>query len=772
MSRDFSTVADDFASEKKPSGSPAFHFDPKRFLNLRLPAIAIISLVLGLPLALAGWFLTPVEFTATAQIQYRSIGTGIVQNDLSRSGAGDYAKFVNTEIAKLTGDNVLQKVLERPEVTSLPSIQAVSDRLTFLKDRISARLLSNSELVVVSCTMQTRYEALQLLEIVVDIYERQAMVDEQTEGSVKIEIINEKIEDKEKDLAIQRQAIQELEGALGASFGSVLPRDSKEAEQYRQEVLLSERRITDAQNSVESIEDRIARLEAHQEANRANPGDPIYEFGVEDLVGRDPAVATLEQSVVRTQSEVDLLRETHKEGHARLRAQERNLASMKRNLEAQKSLARAEALRTLRGRFANELEDARRQVEEERTTLAENRERYEDFVSMESTKLTQASEERARLQQLREQADLDRELLSSWRTQVQNMQLEGEAPARVRVAAAPYAPQAQGIAKKLMMALLGLLAGTAAGVAYGVIRELFDQQIRTPRDIARITNLPIIASIPHRSEDRMLPETDMALLMAQHPNSIIADEYRRILARLLFPEDNAAEISSLLVVSASPGEGKTSLACNLAVALEQANRRVLLIDLSSQRPCVEVTFGLSPSLGLADLLQNGDSRDELIRRTAFENLGVLGPGTDLSDLSGRLASREMMDFMEWADEHFDHIIVDSPPLRLMSDAKLLAPAVDGVLFVVGAGSSTLGMVSRCLRELDVLRANTVGIVLNGIRSMRGGYLRKNRNLFYAYTDTGSFGTGTGEMPEINIVEDESEESDEAVVLLPVDKRDS
>lgn len=772
MSRDFSTVVDDFGSDKKPTGVPALHFDIKRFINLRLPMILIIGVVLAIPLSMAGWFLTPVEFTASAQIQYRSVPGGIADVSKSSGSSADYDKFVNTEIAKLTGDNVILKVLDRPEIISLPSIQGVTDKLTYLKDCISARVVTKSELVNVDCTMSDRRDALQVLKVVIEIYERQALLDEQSEGSYKINTVNDEIKNLDTELDIRRKKIEELEGALGATAGGDLPQDSKEAEQYRGSMLDSQTQLKTAENNVAIVQEKIDRVTALQESNRSDSSSPIYDFGVEGLVDQDPRVATLQEALVNQENTVDQLRESMQDAHPKLRAEIKTLESLRRNIGKQEQLARADALKSLRGTFLQDLESAKREVEDKKLILAENTTRYDTFVKTEQDKFSQASEGRARLQQLREEAANDSKFLSGMKERVKNMQLDEEAPARVSIATEPYAPLTEGIAKKLLMALLGFLAAFGAGGAYGVLRELFDQQIRTPHDVGRISNLPIIATIPHMSEDRMLGQADNALLMAQHPNSIIADEYRRILARILFPEDNAAEISSLLVVSASPGDGKTSVAANLAVALEHANRKVLLIDLSSQRPSVERTFGLSPSLGLSDLLSSDDSREELIRRTAFENLGILGPGSNPDELAGRLASREMMDFMEWADEHFDHIIVDTPPLLLMSDAKLLAPAIDGVLFVVGAGTSTLGMVSRSLRELELLRANVIGIVINGIRSIRGGYMRENRNLFYAYTEPRSHDMPVAAMPEINIIDEEAPETVEAeVVLLPFDQQE-
>jgi Mrp family chromosome partitioning ATPase len=119
----------------------------------------------------------------------------------------------------------------------------------------------------------------------------------------------------------------------------------------------------------------------------------------------------------------------------------------------------------------------------------------------------------------------------------------------------------------------------------------------------------------------------------------------------------------------------------------------------------------------------------------------MGPGLATEEMVGRLASKDMMDFLESVERDFDHVIIDTPPALLMADAKLLAPVVDGVILVVGVGVSTLGMIQRCLREMEQVDANMLGLVLNGIRSTRGGYLRKNLELYYDYSESGARGNG-------------------------------
>lgn len=769
MSRDFSTVVDDTPAEKPGTRTPGLHFDIKRFFSLRLPGVLLVACILAVPFALSGWILTPVEFSAIAQIQYRS-GNQSFTDGANVSRAAEYEKFVNTEIAKLTGDSVVLEVLKRKEIQDLPGVKQAGDKLTFLKNCVTTRQIPKSELVNVFCTMGSRKEALDVLKVLTDEYIRQTIKQAGTEEDARIDVLNLQITNLEKSVDERRKQMEDLQSQLGTSAESVSPQDSIEAEQYRESMLTAETQVKQSETEVANLEDQLKRIEALQAGNKSNPSAPIFEYGIETLVGADPRVSSIQADVVRQEGVVNGLRETHKENHPELKAQVRSLETLQKSISKQEELARSGALQSLHGEFLQKLDAAKRGVADAQLTLASNKERYNSFLEQKKSEMSRSSSDRAKLDKMTEDAAADRATLEAWRTQVRNMQLDKEASAPINMVTEPYAPLEAGITKKFLMGFLGLIAAGAIGTAYGVTRELLDGQVRTPHDISRISGLPILASIPHFSEDLMLKDADTALLMAQHPNSTVADEYRRILARILFPEDNAAEISSLMVVSAGQGEGKTSIACNLAVALEHANRRVLLIDLSSQRPGIETAFGLVPGLGLAELLENLDAREELIRRTAFENLGIIGPGLDAQALAGRLASREMMDFMEWADAHFDHIIIDTPPLLLMSDAKLIAPAIDGVLFVVGVGLSSLGMVSRGMRELELLRANTIGVVLNGIRSLRGGYLKQNQKLFYAYANQEAPRVRPVAMPDINILDEDIPESvDAQVVLLPFDK---
>ncbi len=767
MSRDFSTVVDDFTSDRPKTRAPGIHFDIKRFLNLRLLSVVVIAAVLSLPLAIAGWFAAPDVFTASAVLHFSSVDVNFL-DQTNNNATVSYEKFVGTELAKLKHNIVLDRVLEMPEILKLPSIANQVDKLAYLMGTLSTSKSRDNELVTVYCTMKSRDEALLVLQKVMEVYETQTLTRISSADTYQIRILNEQKEARGIELDQQRTRIEELEGVLGSMDGGSTE-NSKEAEQYREEFLAAQERVRKTENAVSDVEELQQKIDAIKARHAADKSAPIYEFDIETSVVQDPRVSSSQAQLSAMESQVALLAQSHKPSHPALQAANRELESVATNVIKKEQLARTDALKTVEGQYVLQLEAAERALSDEKAGLESAQKRYDDYVESQAANRETASKERARIQQLKELSDTNRNFIAQLESRIRQIQLDERAPAKVSIASQPYASPIKDRKTKFLLAILGVMVAIGLGVAYGVARELLDRQIRTRQDIGRISDLPTIAAIPHLSEDRFLHDADSALLMAQHPNSTIADEFRRILARILFPEDNAAEIGSLLVVSASTEEGKTMVATNLAIALEQANRRVLLIDLSSQKPDIERKFGIEPGPGLSELLKGEYEREDLVRRTAFENLGVVGPGLDADALAGRLASREMMDFMEWADEHFDHIVVDTPPLLFMSDAKLLAPAMDGVLFVVGAGASSLGMVSRCLNDLEQLRANIIGIVINGMRGMRGGYMRKNQNLFYAYTEKAQEEVVTGSVPDINVLDEDVPDSVESeVVLLPYD----
>jgi len=534
----------------------------------------------------------------------------------------------------------------------------------------------------------------------------------------------------EQQLENQLARIGEEQKQLDALLGGAAQPDPTELQHYRESLSQAQAELESAETDQRRIEDRVTRLKALAGSQEKDPGRPIYDFGVEDRVSLDPAVQAAREELSIIDMELAALEGTYVSDAPQLKVKREARESKRRQVAAAENTARKQALETLQREFADQLAQATSAVQaaQGRATV------YTGEVEAFSERAKRISEIQTRIEEMRKKADVTEQNLSKVESKIYQKDVESRAPASVVVNQEATAPQQPDYGKRLQYMLLALMASGFVGFGTGVWRELTDQQVRTTQDVGAMTQLPTIAAVPHASVDRLPSNANIAMLTAEHPNSTTADEFRRVLTRIIYPPEGSAELHTILVSSASRGDGKTSVSCNLAISLAHANRRVLLVDASSRRANVEEHFRLARSEGLAEVLAGGRTMDSVVRGASFPNLFVMGPGYRSEELVSKLASREMMEFLEQAEQAYEHVILDTPPALLMAEAKLLAPVADGVILVVGVNVSSGGMVKRCLRELRDVGANVIGVVLNGVRPTRGGYLAQNLEQYYSYAD--------------------------------------
>jgi len=202
--------------------------------------------------------------------------------------------------------------------------------------------------------------------------------------------------------------------------------------------------------------------------------------------------------------------------------------------------------------------------------------------------------------------------------------------------------------------------------------------------------------------------------------SSLVEQYRRLAASLHHAQLQR-NIRTVMITSAVAAEGKTLTATNLALTLSHSyKRRVLLIDADLRRPAVHEAFRIPNDTGLVDVLRKSETRRLPLCR-ASETLWILTAGRATSDPMSALASEEMKMLLSEAMEHFDWVIVDSPPVALLSDANLVAAMVDTTILVIGAATTPYPLVRRAVESVGASRI--LGIVLNRIDrgQMVGGY---------------------------------------------------
>lgn len=296
-------------------------------------------------------------------------------------------------------------------------------------------------------------------------------------------------------------------------------------------------------------------------------------------------------------------------------------------------------------------------------------------------------------------------------------------------------PVGSGRFRKLLFALA---AGLALGGGGAFLMESMNSSIRRREEIENVLRIPGLAVIPQIASSsggagsllrlrgvrgngngngkalaRQTGDGQMgeALVSAAHTHSTGAEAYRTLRTNLIFSQA-VQTLKTIVVTSASPGEGKTTTAANLAVTFAQQGMRVLLVDCDLRRSRLHKMFNVPREPGLTELILDKEVAAEAIRSTPVENLSVLTSGTLPPNPSELLGGPRMERVLELLRERFDVIVLDSPPLLAASDASVLGTKTDGVLLVVRAGQTERGAAQQAVQQLAVVGARVVGAVLN------------------------------------------------------------
>jgi tyrosine-protein kinase Etk/Wzc len=193
-------------------------------------------------------------------------------------------------------------------------------------------------------------------------------------------------------------------------------------------------------------------------------------------------------------------------------------------------------------------------------------------------------------------------------------------------------------------------------------------------------------------------------------------------------------LKTILVTSPNPKEGKSTIASNLAIVFAQTEQKVLLVDADMRRPTIHSLFGLKKEPGLTDFLFGTATLQEVTSEGVLENLCVIAAGTTPPNPAEILGSLKMKKFIETVRLAYDVVIFDSPPALAVTDAVVLATAIDGALLVVSSDRTHVLDLEKATEMLKGIGRTTVGVVLNNfdIRKAYGGYYSSSRYGNYGY----------------------------------------
>jgi non-specific protein-tyrosine kinase len=339
--------------------------------------------------------------------------------------------------------------------------------------------------------------------------------------------------------------------------------------------------------------------------------------------------------------------------------------------------------------------------------------------------LTQYNQSYATVLQSYEQLELAEAQSSSGITQ-QDPATPSEIPIRPRA-----------VLYSLLAALTGLMIA-ALGV---FLIEFLDDTIRDPEEITRKWGVPVLGTIINYPHDKD------SLITASQPRSPITEAFRSLRTNLQFTSFSLP-IHTILVTSPSPEDGKTTVAANLGSVIAQGGRRAVLVDCDLRRPRLHRLLQISNRDGLSNLFIRAQERlNGTVKSTELDGLHAVTSGNLPPNPSELLGSDRMSEILRQLTEQFDTVILDAPPMLLVTDALVLAPLVDGVLIVIKPSITKRASLKHLLEQLHQVNANILGVVFNDVKIDRSRYYRYHYNGYYYKNQKYSKGYGYTETLE-------------------------
>lgn len=270
-----------------------------------------------------------------------------------------------------------------------------------------------------------------------------------------------------------------------------------------------------------------------------------------------------------------------------------------------------------------------------------------------------------------------------------------------------------------VMIVLGVIMGLVGGVLLAFFVDYMDGSIKTESELKRVLgDVPILGVLlagpkrGGRGVRRTAKSSKLDRMVHEASATPSAEAYRLLRTRILWSIPANEGIKDILITSSIPGEGKTTVASNLAIALSQANLRVLLVDIDVRKGSVRDSFGLKQSKGIANCLTEGLPFSNVVQESSIPRVSVIAAGKSDIESSQLFASAQMKRFIQEARDSFDLVIYDTPPLTVISDAAMVAPHIGAVLMVARSGYTPARVLKTGLAILQDSKARLIGAILN------------------------------------------------------------
>jgi polysaccharide biosynthesis transport protein len=669
--------------------------------------------------------ITP-QYTSSAYILVEKPESQVVGNTVQAVGSTS-TKYLQTQANMITSRQIITTALRDPNLISLPTFEDQND-VSELVDSLTAFVDKKNDIVEVSATCPYPEDAAQMVNSVVLAYSAWHQANRQLGTADLLMQLNNQFESNRDELRLKRrerllyeqrfpEVVENSEGNLGVESLDSLKTQLVEA---RLDLIQSEAHFKRIQELVDEPETLREFVRDGGASDYFNPHERERSALWNELLKTRLQIQSLKGERIVLLSSQNVLQDRQQEFEA-------DIARLdKAFVEKHLTLAEAKA------------EDTRAHVD-----------KLTAMYETEFAKVQGIPSKHPEYAFIISECDMLEKLCDTILEQINDLDLNARFEGlKIHVLEEAVAQEDPSFPQTAQLWGLGLMLGLATGTALAFLRNKIDQHLRSADEITDLIGVPILGSIPSMPKKYVSSNGRRPRLMA-YPQA--SEAYRALRTALLY--GSALDRATVILVT-SPGarEGKSTLASNLGVALAQAGQRTLILDADLRKPDLHRIFGVdAKKMGLTDLLAGKVAIEKAVQTTDIPGLDVLPGGSLVSNPTELLSSQTFTDVLTQLKQDYDRILIDSPPVGVMTDAQILATQCGLTLLVLRANKSLRPLTQQASEALYTVGAVVAGAVVNDV-SHKDKHYRYSSHIRDTYSSYGNNGNGRPENKEVGVSE--------------------
>jgi len=514
------------------------------------------------------------------------------------------------------------------------------------------------------------------------------------------------------------------------------------------------------------VEEARRRLQEFKQEHNITSFDRTYNTIADDLMARQKAVSEARQALSESKTRLDEVEKAIKDESAAESLPDVLDSQLIRDYRNQKALCEQNLREGLKrfGEQHPEIKAYRAKLEsiEENISIAIARivasvrtqhsqagkllERRQEELAEQQQRVQQFNELKLTYDALKTAFDTQNITYTAVLTRIHEIEIANAANVRdgtIRIERRPKEETRAAKPRKLLILALASFMGLALGIGLAFLLDTLDTTLKSKEHVSRYLGLNLLGYVPALPElaQSVRHHTRFALAVGLHPRSAVAEAFRSIRTALSFSVA-AQEVRHIMVTSASPSEGKTLVAANIAAAIAQTGKKVLLVDADMRKPAIHKIMEADQTPGLTNLLvgEGASCIEDVVRPTDVPNLSYIPCGPAPPNPAELIGCERMKVLLARMVELYDRVILDTPPVVNVTDAAVLCNEAHGVVFVVRGFRTQREIARRALEILAHSNARLLGAVLNNVDVPRGAYYYDSYyqyQQYYYYAEDGT-----------------------------------